>query len=81
MLIVLIVGWNLRAQKKYYHIFYLNWAVGTTVIQLGQICACILAVYQISNGAPIGNFIMLVSYWGNFTGNCPDVVAEVDQAI
>lgn len=59
---------NLKAQTKYYYVWYVSWAVKDTIIELGMICASILAIYQISNGAPIGNFVMLVSYWANFTG-------------
>ena len=58
----------MKAHTKYLSVFYLSWIVKDTIIELGMICACILALYQISNGAPIGNFVMLVAYWGNFTG-------------
>ncbi|KAM0796010.1 hypothetical protein BDR22DRAFT_812779 [Usnea florida] len=63
-----IVGLNMRAHTKFLSVYYLSWVVQDTIIELGMICACILALYQISNGAPIGNFVMLVAYWGNFTG-------------
>lgn len=63
-----IAGLNLKAQTKYYSFFYMTEIVRDTIIEFGMVCACILAIYQISNGAPIGNFVMLVSYWGNFTG-------------
>ena len=58
----------MRAHTKFLSVYYLSWVVQDTIIELGMICACILALYQISNGAPIGNFVMLVAYWGNFTG-------------
>lgn len=63
-----VVGLNLKAETKFYSFYYVSWAVRDTIIELGMIFACILAIYQISNGAPIGNFVMLVSYWANFTG-------------
>lgn len=68
MMITVITGLNLKAQTKYYLFFYVTQGLRDTIIELGMICACILAIYQISNGAPIGNFVMLISYWGNFTG-------------
>lgn len=61
-------GLNMKAQTKLYSFYYISWAVKDTIMEIGMICACILAIYQISNGAPIGNFVMLVSYWANFTG-------------
>ena len=61
-------GLNMKAHTKYISVYYLSWIAKDTIIELGMICACILALYQISNGAPIGNFVMLVAYWGNFTG-------------
>ena len=61
-------GLNSKARAKFYYFYYITWAVEETIIELGMIGACILAIYQISNGAPIGNFVMLVSYWANFTG-------------
>lgn len=63
-----IVDLNLKANARYTYFFYVFHAIRDTIIEAGMICACILAIYQISNGAPIGNFVMLVSYWGNFTG-------------
>ena len=69
MLTLVNTGWNLRAQMNYYRSYILYWIAKDTVIDLGQICACVLALYQISKGAPIGNFVMLITYWGNFTGN------------
>lgn len=69
MLTSIYAGMSLKAEKRYYNLFYLDWFFRDTVIELGEICACILALYQISQGAPIGNFVMLISYWGNFTGN------------
>lgn len=69
MLTSMNAGMSLKAETKYYTLFYQDWCVRDTVIELGEICACILALYQISKGAPIGNFVMLISYWGNFTGN------------
>ena len=62
------IGFNLKAMIKLQSFYYMSGAIEYTVIELGKICACILAIYQISKGAPIGNFVMLVSYWGNFTG-------------
>ena len=75
MLISINAGLNLNAQLKYYLFYYAYWTVRDTVIELGMICACILAIYQISNGAPIGNFVMLVSYWANFTGDSLTLIA------
>ena len=75
MLTSIDAGMVLEAKRKYYVLFNIYWCVRDTVIELGQICACILALYQISKGAPIGNFVMLVSYWVNFTGNPPGLVA------
>lgn len=68
MMMTITAGLSLKAQTKYYSFYYMTWGIRDTIIELGMICACILSLYQISNGAPIGNFIMLVSYWGNFTG-------------
>ena len=75
MLTLINAGFNLKAELKYYILYYAYWAVRDTVIELGMICACILAIYQISYGAPIGNFVMLVSYWANFTGTSFALVA------
>ena len=69
MLTLVNTGLNLRARMNYYLSYILYWIAKDTVIDLGQICACVLALYQISKGAPIGNFVMLITYWGNFTGN------------
>lgn len=69
MLTFVNTGLSLRAQTKYYGSYILYWIAKDTVIDLGQICACVLALYQISKGAPIGNFVMLITYWGNFTGS------------
>lgn len=69
MLTSIIAGMNVKAEIKYYTLYYLGWCIGDTVMEIGEIGACILALYQISKGAPIGNFVMLISYWGNFTGN------------
>ena len=69
MLTLVNAGLNLRAQMNYYRSYILYWIAKDTVIDLGQICACVLALYQISEGAPIGNFVMLITYWGNFTSN------------
>lgn len=73
-------GLNLKAETKFYSFYYVSWAVRDTIIELGMIFACILAIYQISNGAPIGNFVMLVSYWANFTGICLDSIKSVALA-
>lgn len=70
---------NLKAETKFYSFYYLSWAVKDTIIELGMICACILAIYQISNGAPLGNFVMLVSYWANFTGE-PSALMAVNPS-
>ncbi len=59
---------HLNAERNFYAFYYMTWAINDTIMELGMICASILAIYQISNGAPIGNFVMLISYWGNFTG-------------
>lgn len=67
-MLTITAGLNLKAETKYYAFYYMTWGVKDTIIELGMICACILSLYQISNGAPIGNFIMLVTYWANFTG-------------
>lgn len=75
-----IVGLNLKAQTKYYLFFYVTQGLRDTIIELGMICACILAIYQISNGAPIGNFVMLISYWGNFTGKLTNF-AEIPRQL
>ena len=65
---------NLRAKINYLVLYYIYWTARDTVIELGQICACVLALYQISKGAPIGSFVMLITYWGNFTGNAFAVI-------
>ena len=75
MLTHVYAGLSLQAQMKYYSDYILYWIAKDTVISLGQICACVLALYQISKGAPIGNFVMLITYWGNFTGNPFAVIA------
>ena len=75
MLTLVNAGLSLRAQTKYYSSYILYWIAKDTVIDLGQICACVLALYQISKGAPIGSFVMLITYWGNFTGNHFSVIA------
>lgn len=72
-------GLNMRAHTKYISVYYLSWIAKDTIIELGMICACILALYQISTGAPIGNFVMLVAYWGNFTGG-PFARSTVDPS-
>lgn len=72
-------GLNMKAQTKFYTAYFMSWAVKDTIIELGMICACMLAIYQISNDAPIGNFVMLVSYWGNFTGK-PFALIAVDPS-
>ena len=71
MMVTVNTGLNLKAAAKYNYFYYMSWGIKDTIIELGMICACILAIYQISNGAPIGNFVMLVAYWGNFTGKSP----------
>lgn len=75
MMMIVNAGLNSKALTKFYYLYYITWATGDTVIELGMICACILAIYQISNGAPIGNFVMLVSYWANFTGKLLTLMA------
>ena len=75
MLTTVNAGLNLRAQINYIVLCYLYWTARDTVIELGQICACVLALYQISKGAPIGSFVMLITYWGNFTGSPFAVIA------
>ena len=61
-------GNTLKVQAKTYYFWYTAASYKDTLIELGRICACILAIYQISQGAPIGTFVMLVSYWSRFTG-------------
>ena len=68
-------GLNLRAEAMYLLLYSFHWIIRDTVIDLGQICACILALYQVSKGAPIGSFVMLISYWGNFTSDPSALIA------
>lgn len=42
--------------------------VQSLVLSLGLICACFIAVYQVSNGTkPVGSFVMLLGYWAQLS--------------
>ena len=53
-----------------------------TVIDFGLAGAALLAIYQIAHAAvPVGSFVMLMSYWGNFTGNLSYLVSMQRQLL
>ncbi|CAD6570642.1 MAG: hypothetical protein ASARMPREDX12_003784 [Alectoria sarmentosa] len=62
-----VVGLSIKADYKWISLHYISQVAKDTIIELGMISACILAIYQITKGAPVGGFVMLVSYWYNFT--------------
>lgn len=42
--------------------------VQSSILSLGLICACFIAIYQISNGTrPVGSFLMLLGYWAQLS--------------
>lgn len=42
--------------------------VQSSVLSLGLICACFIAIYQVSNGTkPVGSFLMLLGYWAQLS--------------
>ena len=64
----IIAGLSIKADYKWISLHYISQVAKDTIIELGMISACILVIYQITKGAPVGGFVMLVSYWYNFTG-------------
>jgi ABC-type transport system involved in Fe-S cluster assembly fused permease/ATPase subunit len=42
--------------------------VQSLILSLGLICACFIAIYQVSNGTkPVGSFVMLLGYWAQLS--------------
>ncbi|KAK4696240.1 hypothetical protein P7C71_g1638, partial [Lecanoromycetidae sp. Uapishka_2] len=70
------------AYKAYFSLFLHFNATEETIIDLGLTGAALLAIYQIVYGnQPIGNFAMLISYWGNFTGSLWYLVGAQRQVL
>ncbi len=59
-----------------FQLYYLNAGsimrgIQSTVMQVGKLVACFLAVYQVRQGSKsVGTFITLLTYWGELSGKC-----------
>ncbi|OJD26181.1 hypothetical protein ACJ73_02441 [Blastomyces percursus] len=60
---------QLASRRQHTIWVHMQESVQSLLLLLGLTIACFMAVYQVIKGTkPIGNFIMLLSYWGQLSG-------------
>ncbi|CAD0108296.1 unnamed protein product, partial [Aureobasidium uvarum] len=68
------------ARGRYYMVHYAGYAAQNLLLLLGQLSAALLAAYRVSRGgAPVGNFITLVTYWHTIEAPLTSVSFSVRQ--
>ncbi|KAI9724419.1 MAG: hypothetical protein M1812_000487 [Candelaria pacifica] len=60
---------HLGARRYYWSASIIMGGIQSTVMQVGKLAACFLAVYQVRQGSKsVGAFITLLTYWGELSG-------------
>ncbi|KAI9815309.1 MAG: hypothetical protein M1827_002789 [Pycnora praestabilis] len=64
------VGSHMRSQRTIRIGHWIMYGVQSSVLEIGFLIACFLAVYQVAQGLkPVGSFVTLLSYWAQLSGS------------
>lgn len=62
----------MATQQRYFRLSYLYNSISISTMDLGLCGALLLAAYQVKHGThPVGDFVVLLSYWSIYTGLLP----------
>ncbi|KAI9704233.1 MAG: hypothetical protein M1836_007094 [Candelina mexicana] len=60
---------HLGSRRYYLSVSIIMRGIQSTVMQMGKLAACFLAVYQVRQGSKsVGAFVTLLTYWGQLSG-------------